>query len=101
MSNIIEKINNGSKIDLIIFDLDKENFNYISIINGDYFNQDIFKKTENKIDKKLLENIKNANSWFIALWQGALCGCAGFIISIILHCELKFKWLYIKTPKGP
>lgn len=42
-----------------------------------------------------------SDSWFIALWQGALCGCAGFIISIILHCELKFKWLYIKTPKGP
>jgi len=50
-------INNG---EFLLEKLDKKNFNYISIINGDYFNQDIFVKTENKIDKKLLENIKNA-----------------------------------------
>jgi hypothetical protein len=49
--------------------LNKKNFNYISIINGDYFNQDVFKKAENKIDKKLLENIKNARIRLLA--QGA------------------------------
>ena len=48
-------IDNG---EFLLEKLDKENFNYISIINGDYFNQDIFKKTENKIDKKL----KNSKS---------------------------------------
>lgn len=56
-------IDNG---EFLLEKLDKENFNYISIINGDYFNQDIFKKTENKIDKKLLENIKNARLRLLA-----------------------------------
>ncbi|MDY0181332.1 N-6 DNA methylase [Aliarcobacter skirrowii] len=58
-------IDNG---EFLLEELDKKKFNYLSIISGDYFNQDIFKKTENKIDKKLLENIKNAR--FKLLGQG-------------------------------
>ena len=99
--HIIEKINNGSKIDLIIFDLDKENFNYISIINGDYFNQDIFKKTENKIDKKLLENIKNARLRLLA--QGinkelanALLGRIIFI-RYLIDRKVKYARIFIKA----
>ncbi len=87
-------IRNG---DFLLEKLDKKDFNYISILNGSYFNQDAFQKTEKKIDKKLLENIKNArikllNSGIEKELANALLGRVIFIRYLIdRKVKLSFK----------
>lgn len=50
---------------LLLQELDKDNFNYISIISGEYINNVKFNKQDNRIDKVLLKNIKDAREELI------------------------------------